>query len=587
MTDRPRLSLCMIVRNEEHCIERCIQSVAPYVDEIIVTDTGSTDRTTEIARRLGARVFHFPWTGDFSAAKNHSVERASGDWILFLDADECVAERDIRLIRERTEVSQSSAIALVQRTYLWNSNFVCSIPNPKDYEEGQEFSDCVEVFVFRLFRNDPRIRFVGRVHELIEPVIAELKLDSEKSAVVIHHFGKVGDAAHLEKKKQLYLDLGRRKVEDRPNDAMAHFELGIQLFELQSYAESIPCFEKAYLLNRTYDIALLYIAKAHHLGGKMSEAEKIYRKCLKLAPGNDKVLFEYANFVRDQGQLKKSIQLYTQTLTVNPKHALATFNMGGVHLQLGEIHRGFNLLRQAIRLNPDNETFHEHFGRLALEGDYLEDAAERLQCFVQRFPRSDRVLTTLAGIQFRLKKFDACIQSALNVIQLNPETLAAHETLANAQFCIGKLDEAERSYQKILAITPSHVDALINLAAIAQARGDHRSEATFYRRILEQHSDHAETLRRYSRIAAKIQPLPEAIPILEAAHRTNPTDVGCVIQLGTLYEQCGRIEDARVLFREASKQNLGIRRLATQNAERLSALIKPQAKTHNENKKGN
>ena len=231
--------------------------------------------------------------------------------------------------------------------------------------------------------------------------------------------------------------------------------------------------------------------------------------------------------------------------------------------------------------------FHEHFGRLALDGHYLEDAADRLEAFVERFPNSHRVLTMLGKIQFKLNRFDPCIQSSLKALSANAENVTAHETLANAQFSVGRLDDAEKTYHNILCINPNHLDALINLAAIAQARSDFRNEAEFYRRILEQQPDHAETLRRYSRIAAKIQPTREAIPILEAAYRANPLDVGCVIQLGTLYEESGRIEDALDLFKVASQQNPGIRRLATQKAQRLSTLMEPSANIHNDKTKGN
>ncbi len=98
-SNSPTLSLCMIAKNEEDNIERALMSVRPVVDEMIVVDTGSTDRTKEIAQALGANVYDFKWTNDFSAARNFSFSKASGRWILVLDADEAISQLDYEKLR--------------------------------------------------------------------------------------------------------------------------------------------------------------------------------------------------------------------------------------------------------------------------------------------------------------------------------------------------------------------------------------------------------------------------------------------------------------------------------------------------------
>src|SRR5579863_6345186 len=85
---KPRRSLCMIVRNEEKNLAACLRSVADLMDEIVVVDTGSTDRTRDVARRFRARVVDFPWIDNFAAARNESLRHATGNWIFWLDADE-------------------------------------------------------------------------------------------------------------------------------------------------------------------------------------------------------------------------------------------------------------------------------------------------------------------------------------------------------------------------------------------------------------------------------------------------------------------------------------------------------------------
>ena len=91
---RPRLSLCMIVRNEEKRLPRCLASAMPWAGETIVVDTGSTDGTIALAERAGARVLHFAWRDDFAAARNHALAAATREWVLVLDADEILRVDD-------------------------------------------------------------------------------------------------------------------------------------------------------------------------------------------------------------------------------------------------------------------------------------------------------------------------------------------------------------------------------------------------------------------------------------------------------------------------------------------------------------
>src|SRR5688572_1371573 len=100
---RQTISLCMIVRNEERLLDQCLSTVKDFVDEIVLVDTGSQDATLKIAEQYDARIYEYPWTGDFSEARNHSIAHATGNWILVLDADERIAARDARQLRPLVE----------------------------------------------------------------------------------------------------------------------------------------------------------------------------------------------------------------------------------------------------------------------------------------------------------------------------------------------------------------------------------------------------------------------------------------------------------------------------------------------------
>jgi glycosyltransferase involved in cell wall biosynthesis len=170
-----QLSATLIVKNEERVLGDCLRSIAGIADEVVVVDTGSTDRTRHIARNLGARLFDFPWTGDFSAARNHALERARGEWILYIDADETVRACDPA--RLRAQLSDPSRVAYRVLLHVR--------PTVTPYLE------------MRLFRNDPLIRFRGVMHETIWPGIAAYRArrggQVGDSGLVLDHSGYEGD----------------------------------------------------------------------------------------------------------------------------------------------------------------------------------------------------------------------------------------------------------------------------------------------------------------------------------------------------------------------------------------------------------
>ena len=157
-----RLSQCMIVKNEEKNIEHALSWGKGHVFEQIVVDTGSTDRTVEIAESMGAKVFHFEWIDDFSAAKNFAIEQASGNWIAFLDADEYFIEKDVLRLMQLLNGIESDPTLSKRKTALR-----CPIANLDD--NGKPTSILQQD---RVFKNTPELRYVGRIHEilnLIEP----------------------------------------------------------------------------------------------------------------------------------------------------------------------------------------------------------------------------------------------------------------------------------------------------------------------------------------------------------------------------------------------------------------------------------
>lgn len=159
------LSVCMIVKNEARNLPHILANVRGVADEIIVVDTGSIDETKEISRSAGAKVFDFPWCDDFSAARNYSLDQATGDMVLWLDAD------------DRISKTASETLAL-KKSGLERKMYLCLVKNTGKSEFLQ----------LRMFPNDQRIRFNGRVHETIFEMHG-YEQELFDSAFVINHTG--------------------------------------------------------------------------------------------------------------------------------------------------------------------------------------------------------------------------------------------------------------------------------------------------------------------------------------------------------------------------------------------------------------
>lgn len=164
-----KISACYIVKNEEKVLSRSLESVREIADEIIVVDTGSEDRTIEIAQEFGAKIFSSPWNSDFSTPRNLAIDHASGDWIVFLDADEFFTDET------RLNITRAIEYAIEDRV----DALLISLVNI-DVDKNNEVMD--RFFALRIFKRDRNIRFFGRIHEQLK---YRNKKDSPVSAIKI------------------------------------------------------------------------------------------------------------------------------------------------------------------------------------------------------------------------------------------------------------------------------------------------------------------------------------------------------------------------------------------------------------------
>ena len=206
------VSLCLIARNESAVIGRCLASVREVVDEMIVLDTGSTDDTADAARAAGARVESFPWTDDFAAARNASLDRAASEWVIVLDADEALAPESAPLVRRLIESDRADAWQVVMR----------------NLQPPGEMLRYVDGHVVRLFRRDPAIRFRGAIHESVDLALAEHGARVLASPLVVLHDGYARHTVQGgESRAARNIALLERAVARDPDDRYLQFQLGV------------------------------------------------------------------------------------------------------------------------------------------------------------------------------------------------------------------------------------------------------------------------------------------------------------------------------------------------------------------------
>jgi len=286
-----RLSQCMIVKNEEKNIDKALSWAKSIAFERIVIDTGSTDRTVELAEKMGAKVFHFEWINDFSAAKNFAIEQATGNWIAFLDADEYFSDVDAKKLLIFLKRIQSDP-HMKANYHALN----CAIANIDEIGKTTATFDQE-----RVFRNLPSVRYIGRVHE---------RLDIDKANIVevdeikIIHTGYSETALKETGKVARNVKLLRMDLAKDPNnlDIKAYLADSLQMSEdEENQAEASALFTEVIGGGKNVIPDLLKKAYKHHIAktindpGKKTECLDLCKRACEVIYGDEELEKLYAH----------------------------------------------------------------------------------------------------------------------------------------------------------------------------------------------------------------------------------------------------------------------------------------------------
>jgi len=290
----------MIIRNEEYYLADCLDSIKNIVDEIVIVDTGSTDQGKKIANSFGAKVIDFPWCDDFAAARNESLRHSRGKWILYIDADERVRNTDRRVLEKCLTDHEKVAFTVRFRPYLGFTT----------YRE------------YRIFRNDPRIRFNGYIHETIVPslhaVSAEDGTTIGQCDLTIEHEGYEGNQDHKHKRN---LPLLREQLKEDPKRVYCWWHLGSVLKGLgdeigaeDAWLSAIEVAREKGNCDMAYSLPYADLARLRMTRGE--EAKALVEEALQLFPNQHFLVWLKGQIKLTDGKLEEAISIFKHLISI-------------------------------------------------------------------------------------------------------------------------------------------------------------------------------------------------------------------------------------------------------------------------------
>ncbi len=432
------ISLCMIVKNEEENLIRCLDSVKGFIDEIIVVDTGSTDRTVEIAEGYGAKIFYHPWEGSFSKARNYSLQYATCDWILILDADEELAGEDAPRLKETAKNSGCPVISFVIKNIYKDST-----------QEGH-------AQMVRLYKNFSGVHYNGIVHNAIQ-------YSGEcfySSLTVIHHGYNLSNEK-MEEKFIRTSTLLKEQIEKDPHNPVPYSYLGV-----------------AYMDRCMYDDAIRNCSKAISLAEESGFNKKDFLVSYYIVSA---AYFEQNRFKDSKIYALQSIELDNHFLDGYCLLSFAYYNLNEYDkfMEASE-----NYLATWNRITKPYSSTAE--SSLHQTRENSEQETEPQSKVIYHTIGHKWKIHLLRGVSYlsnnQNESGNSEIEKAISESTDMEDTLML---LGNFYFENNDIEKAEDTYRKLLDINNNAVNALFNLGHIRFQKGDMNDTLSFWKKSVE------------------------------------------------------------------------------------------------------
>ena len=382
----PSISLCMIVRDEEENLRDCLLTLRHLFEEIVVVDTGSKDQTLQLARGMGAKVYHFLWREDFSAARNASLEYAQGDWIFWMDADDRVTPNEAQKIRDLVGENRKRA-------------FSFKVINLGTQEE---------FYQLRLFPSLPEVRFQNPIHEQVEGSLNSLGIKVEPREIVINHLGYAGEGKRRRKDLR-NLRILKEWLYKYPKDFYSAFQLASVYDSLGEPEKALRVIEK--LLKEpksdgfSKDLSVythILEAKLYYELGEEGKSMAALRNALQKEHSFWPAKFflgeilclkkDFRNALLHLQQVKKlGPKAINLPLPVSLMKAKTDYWLGICYEETNQIPQAIEAYQRCISHKPDSFVPYYRLGKLLLKGGRREKAMVLIEKSIAMAQRDDGV----------------------------------------------------------------------------------------------------------------------------------------------------------------------------------------------------
>lgn len=552
--NRPTLSACMIVKNEERFLSQCLTSIKGAVDEIIIVDTGSTDSTVDIAHSFGANVYHHPWNNNFSEARNHSLNYAGGDWILQIDADETLEHADIPLLHKLIHNS------------LYNVIFVAI------YNELP--GGCAKHYFQRIFRRD-KAHFEGIVHNQL---IYEGK--ALQSEIRFYHYGYNLSGQEMQKKYKRTGDLLRQQLAENPGNLFIMTNLVRNYRNEHAFDKVIDLAENGLKISASQTDLVsknqrqrmsIDLAHAFMNNNQIDKAELVCKRALTENPDSFDILLVLGEVFMKKGVFHSALPCFKKYLILKEKenkepaffllssdfyqYEHTVYNhIGECYKYLGQNNEAIAAYKKAIELNNGDPLYYSNLINLYISQNSLS-AAKDLTFTAIKSGIANHLIYHLLGKIYAAEgnmneAIDACKQS----INMNNSNVQTHAYLINLLIQVNLLDEASEILKNILALYPDEFIFLCLLERIKYKQGNKESPACFVRNTLLSNPSDVNVYLQLGDLCMEIEEYTTAIDVFERYLKTTSlADATIIANIAVCYAKQGKREPALFGFQAALK----------------------------------
>lgn len=495
---RPRLSLCLIAKNEARFLRKCLQSVAGIVDEIVVVDTGSTDGTQEIAREFGAILVEQTWNDDFAEARNVSLRHATGDWVLWLDADEEVTPESKDEFRQAIEQAAPKVGAFLVQIHNWMSTL--------NREDGGER---IIHHAARLFRLTPKVKFVGRIHEQNLPSLLGAGYEAVSAPqLVLDHYGYVSEIRDEKNKNERTIRLLTREVAECPVPEMRGFQ----------------CFN---------------LGMAYSVEGDNENAAKFFAMAAETPDAGQQhtdLLFAlYAMVQKDRGLPEEGLRVCRQADALGVVQPGLEFARGQCLRSLSRLPEAIGAFRAALELGGDLERTQKNVGDVGLG----------------RFKARFALALTLSDSGAFEEALAECDATLAECEAMSP----AHALRADLLIRLKRLPEAQTALRRALQFQPENPAALSALGAVLLAEGDAEAALPYLEQTAAAFPEEPDVLLRCAHAYETLERLPDAESVYRKLRELSPNSSEILVNLGRILTRQGRNGDALNCFADAIERD--------------------------------